>query len=199
MEAIKNGGGRDLGDMAKNWPTATRKDADSSARHTTTTGIMNPGTTLTDATRNWPTPNCAPESLQLGSNQKAGSPCLGERAEKWPSPAARDYRTPNTEESEIRRFQGGREKSGHQLQNFVAHSPQARVISVSGGELSPTDQETFSRRRLNPAFVCWLMGWPWWWTNPAPISFARSATASYLSKLRTLLRCLLGEQASSSR
>ncbi len=33
------------------WPTAVTTDAASSARHTTTTGIMNSGTTLTDAMR----------------------------------------------------------------------------------------------------------------------------------------------------
>ncbi len=151
------------------------------------------GADLGEKARRWPTPNCAPESLQLGSNQVSSSPCLGEQAECWPSPAARDYRTPNTEESERRRFSNGREKSGHQLQNFVAHSPQVRVISIHGAELSPTDPETISRRRLNPAFVCWLMGWPWWWTNPAPISFARSAMASYLSRLRMLLGLLPAE------
>jgi transcriptional regulator with XRE-family HTH domain len=48
--------------------------------------------------------------------------------------------------------------------------------------------------RLNPAFACWLMGWPWWWTNPEPISFARSAMASYLSRQRRLLEYWLDEQ-----
>lgn len=40
------------------WPTATQGDAASSGRHTTTTGVMHSGTTLTDAARTagWPTP-----------------------------------------------------------------------------------------------------------------------------------------------
>jgi len=38
------------------WPTATVGDSRNSARHSTKTGIMHPGTTLVDATRNWPTP-----------------------------------------------------------------------------------------------------------------------------------------------
>jgi hypothetical protein len=33
------------------WPTAVKQDGASSGRHTTTTGIMNTGTTLTDAMR----------------------------------------------------------------------------------------------------------------------------------------------------
>jgi hypothetical protein len=42
-----------------------------------------------------------------------------------------------------------------------------------------------SRRRLNPAFGCWLMGWPCWWTNPAITSSARSEMESYRSALRS--------------
>jgi DNA (cytosine-5)-methyltransferase 1 len=51
-----NGGGNP-GEFAKqclNWPSVTVGDSRSSARHTTTTGIMHPGTTLTDAARMWP-------------------------------------------------------------------------------------------------------------------------------------------------
>lgn len=44
-----------------------------------------------------------------------------------------------------------------------------------------------SRRRLNPAFAAWLMGFPFWWTHPEPILSARSATASWLSRARRLL------------
>jgi len=49
------------------------------------------------------------------------------------------------------------------------------------------------RRRLNPAFTCWLMGWPWWWTIPAPINFAQSAMVSYRSRLQLHLLSLRGE------
>ena len=40
------------------WPTPAASDSRSSGRHTTTTGVMHPGTSLTDAMRQWPTP-CA--------------------------------------------------------------------------------------------------------------------------------------------
>lgn len=42
---------------SSSWPTAVVGDSRSSARHTTTTGVMKDGTTLTDAMRQWPTPN----------------------------------------------------------------------------------------------------------------------------------------------
>lgn len=41
------------------WPTPTSGDARSSGRHTTTTGVMHPGTSLTDAVRMWPTPKAS--------------------------------------------------------------------------------------------------------------------------------------------
>lgn len=60
-----------------------------------------------------------------------------------------------------------------------------RVQSIHDGrELSPTDR--ILRRRLNPVFVSWLMGWPTWWTNVGPTACAQSEMASYLSRLRWL-------------
>lgn len=46
------------GAVNRYWPTPIATDSTSSARHTTTTGVMHPGTTLTDAVRadDWMTP-----------------------------------------------------------------------------------------------------------------------------------------------
>lgn len=50
----------DLAHLRKDWPTPQTTDANSAGRHTTTTGVMHPGTTLTDAARSgastWLTP-----------------------------------------------------------------------------------------------------------------------------------------------
>lgn len=54
-----------------NWPTVTVGDSRAAARHTTTTGVMKDGTTLTDAVRAFPLPSlqalpsltCGPQSL----------------------------------------------------------------------------------------------------------------------------------------
>ena len=45
-----------LAALAQMWPTATVGDSRSSGRHTTETGVMHAGTSLTDAMRTWPTP-----------------------------------------------------------------------------------------------------------------------------------------------
>jgi hypothetical protein len=48
-------------------------------------------------------------------------------------------------------------------------------------------------RRLNPAFVGWLMGWPYLWTNPGPINSDYLATVytHWLAHMRSALFGLL--------
>lgn len=77
-----------------------------------------------------------------------------------------------------------------QLSNFVAYSPQAQAIT--DGQPSSSDSDG-SRPRLNPAFVCWLMGLPPLWTNPDATSFVQQEMAAYRCALRSRLLALLGE------
>ncbi|BAE50555.1 Site-specific DNA methylase [Paramagnetospirillum magneticum AMB-1] len=77
----------------------------------------------------------------------------------WPTPAARDWRAPNSQDSQDRRNTGT--NRGQQLPNFVEHClspPLARQIPA-GAKFST------STRRLNPRFVEWLMQWPIGWTD----------------------------------
>lgn len=136
------------------------------------------------------------------TNRTTGLPT---EAVMWPTPASRDYRTPNSESLEAR---GGGSK-GEQLPNFVQHhfSPLVQptpfgatssvpVVSVHGSELSPTTkpEHVLGRLRLNPAFACWLMGWPSWWTNPGLTNCARPAMALYRCRLQWHLSSLCGAQ-----
>ncbi len=115
-------------------------------------------------------------------------------ADMWPTPASRDYRTPNLGSLESR---GGGSK-GEQLPNFVEHHFLHPVLSIHDGKpLSPTARTL--PRRLNPAFACWLMGWPIWWTNPALTNSAKSAMESYRCRLQQQLLNLCGEPASTER
>jgi len=146
----------------------------------------------------WPTPT-AMDSEDAGNRpgREGTGDGLVKATQDWPTPNSRDHKG-----SDLSSRNGGASLShfaetGERTHGSLPSSPQVPVISVHGGELSPTDPSTASRRRLNPAFVCWLMGWPWWWTNPGEISSARQATELYLSRLRTLLRFLLGEPGSS--
>jgi hypothetical protein len=82
----------------KKWPTPTAQDSESSGRSTTSTGVMHPGTTLTDAARDfWATPRTktgGPESSarkkELGRKRSGGSDLQAQALEfgMWPTPAA---------------------------------------------------------------------------------------------------------------
>lgn len=85
-----------------------------------------------------------------------------------------------------------------QLANFVEHSQSSPLaLKTPDGQESSQDGPG-SRRRLNPAFGCWLMGLPCWWTNPGITSSVRSEMVSYRCRLQSHLSCLLGEPGTSS-
>ena len=182
-------------------------------------GVLYPGTSLTDAMREWATPNAQlhnyledPESYAArsarlvaegtrplgvnlgqqaqtwqtprasdgdkgGPNQTLkGKPSLTAqaRAEAWPTPAARDSKGANSPEHLAK-------PRGHhdQLPNAVAlwsGRPDPET-STGGPESSPP---THTSRRLNPAFVEWLMGWPPNWSTPG--SFGPTDCASWATE-----------------
>jgi hypothetical protein len=117
-----------------------------------------------------------------------------------PTPAARDAKGANSSEHVTTNGTGRMHMD--QLPNFVEHhflrlgqqtqsgeTLSTPVVSVHGAELSPTTRpgHVLGRLRLNPAFGCWLMGWPWWWTNPGVTSFAKSEMVLYRSALQQRL------------
>lgn len=104
---------------------------------------------------------------------------------RWPTPCACDHRTPNSQASQVR---GNKNCSqGHQLNNFVVHSFHlAPEMPDAGGESLRT---TSHLPRLNPRFVCWLMGWP----EIVPIGSGFSATewSRFRQRMRSALCGLL--------
>lgn len=118
----------------------------------------------------------------MASQHHSGT-TLNDAVIKWPTPATRDYRSPNGA-SHMDRSTGA--KHLDQLPNFIKHSfLPAPPTSTHGGK-SPSG----STRRLNPDFVDWLMGLIPGWTDYAPLE-----TESYLCKVRSLLRSCLGGHA----
>lgn len=203
--------GTTLTDAAvRGWPTPQHADGE---RQSETMMRGNP--TLLGAALGlaWPTPR-ATDGAKGGPSQRGSSGdlmlpsaavlCV---ASAWPTPAARDYRSPNAEAYQER---SGTTK-GEQLPNFVAHlwqTPatfqgayrrQAHQTERSeellpaqparvADEVSPAsrpDQTARSgggcRPQLNPLFVEWLMGLPFGWTALEP-----SETASFLNRLKQL-------------
>ncbi len=104
---------------------------------------------------------------------------------RWPTPTAHDYRTPNSIYSQNHRKRDW--CKGQQLNNFVAHYFRPDPKAPSGAE-----RRTTHLPRLNPRFVCWLMGWP----EIVPIGSGFSATAWCLfrQRMRSALCGLLSEK-----
>jgi hypothetical protein len=154
-----NGAGIPLAISAQMWPTPTHGDSRASGRRGSQSPRTKPGTSLSDAIlKLWPTPRTitggaesAERKQELGREESGGGD-LQAAARSWPTPAARDYRSPNSAEHRA-------ELRGHrdQLPNFVA-SHQGPTTPKDG---APT---LSGRRVLNPRFVEALMGWPIGWT-----------------------------------
>jgi hypothetical protein len=198
-----------LNRRAERWPTARSEDAESCGNH--------PGAidSLSGATSRWKTPHgmagvdrtgkpggggefarqverwSTPIASNAGgARMRSAYEDLGREAVRWPTPAARDEKGANSARHVRGTHISVRGRHIDQLPNYVSYSRQARRI-CGGAESSR--RRRGCRRRLNPAFTAWLMGWPWWWTNPGVTSCARSATESWRCRLRQRLSCLLGE------
>jgi len=70
---------------------------------------------------------------------------------------------------------------------------QGGVVNDWGGSGNPYRGTEMGKAKLNPNFVDWMMGWPVGWTT-ARTGFDAREMASWRSRLRWLLECLLGEQ-----
>lgn len=137
----------------------------------------------------WATPMAADDGNKVTPATRMG---LLPQVAAWPTPNSRDHKG-----TDLPSRNGGASLS-HATETgvFTHSSPQVPVISTGGVELSPTALSTSERRRLNPAFVCWLQGWPWWWTRAEPINFAAEEMALWRRRQRSLLLSLCGESES---
>jgi hypothetical protein len=163
------------------------------------------GPNIREQASNWPTPSAtvmndgeSPETWHARAQMLkakhingngAGLP-LTVAAVQWPTPAARDGKGANSAEHAL--ITGGGRKHMDQLSNFVAHSSHQAQPTQHGAESSSTTP--ISPRRLNPAFVDWLMGWPTGWTIAAPSASSAAATALWRCKLRQQLCCFFNGQ-----
>ena len=151
-------GGGEFGKQANNWATPQEhyrhQGSEKNANRPKDKGGQR---NLTDDVMLWQTP--AMDSFRSRGGDRKDEMGLDQQARFFPTPASRDYRTPNKKALSDR---GGGSK-GEQLQNFVEHSHQVPVIQ-DGPQSSESGQT--SRRRLNPQFVEWLMGFPIGWSLP---------------------------------
>ncbi len=184
----ENSGGGDLQAAADLWrtpqvcsPQSMRGGGGDAAKRAAQGHQIN----LQDQAASWPTPRADSKS---GSRTEDGNPekdgaILDQMAKNWPTPGANDMKGS---------YQEGQRRG--QLDEAVeVKFPSSRLAPAMHS--GPTSSETSptSRPRLNPAFVSWLMGAPWWWTRAERISFASQEMELWLFKARSLLSFLTAD------
>lgn len=175
-----------LGNAAKQWRTPDAPSGGGVRNRTTSQGAGHQVTIAEQAESwkagtTWPTPNANPEAPNMSTTREDGKTrnrtaeqCLGKLAKNWPTPGANDQKgsaTPGQRRGQL-------DEATEQLHTHLS-SPPPDPTTPDGPASSPTTHG--SRRRLNPAFVSWLMGWPCHWTAPGPIPCGREATESWRS------------------
>jgi len=173
--------------QASMWKTPRANEGNAGDWQTNQADPENPFVTLNGQAKNWPTPNANPAAPNNSKNRgkdhggaraRTTDQCLENRAKNWPTPEA----------------SLSDKLTGLESQNSLAKAVRFSHLdqTTSDGEKSSKETPT-SARRLNPAFVSWLMGWPWWWTRPGRISCERQEMELWRCRLRWHLAFYLGD------
>jgi hypothetical protein len=110
--------------------------------------------------QNWLTPHGMAGVDRTGKKGGPGGGEFAKMANNWATPNEGDYK------------RGVQEKDGKRgillptLTRQCRSLPPVQTMTTHGGKSLPPARGL--RRRLNPAFVEWLMGFPLLWTQPAP-------------------------------
>ena len=176
---IRANAGPTLNDLASSWGAPRASDAEKGGPNQK---FGAGGMPLPAQAAQWQTPVADDQMDRLrGKINSRGEPKLSAQALQWPTPAARDSKGANGPDH----LQNGTGRLHmDQLPNAVAHgftppdlptwhggympSPHAPIsrplwawmIASHGRPVSRRLWKGRSRRRLNPLFVEWLMGWP---------------------------------------
>lgn len=186
--------GHSLHSATAAWPTPVVTDANAAARHTTTTGVMQPGTSLTDACRSflpgletstpgapsspstpsspllWRTPHGMANTDQYGKTGGGGGE-FAKQATQWRTPNTTDVGTPP---ERLVTKEGRPAELGRRMYRTTKDGG---LTTSKAGEVIPQSQTLglqvsllTGKPQLNPRFVEWLMGWPLGWTDSEPVA-----------------------------
>lgn len=182
------------------------------------------GLPLAVATEVWATPNAMGGGSTSRGGDRIGEPLLGGQTANWPTPNARDHKgmdlasrsggsslSHQVEAESMSHFSHPAPAWVALAFSMTSESFSLVTLDALGSALKPSDETPpagspssnaspgsrppSARKRLNPLFVNWLMGWPALWTRAEPINCGAEATESYRSKLRSRLSSLCGGHA----
>ena len=205
--------GTTLTDATRDWPTprTITGGAESQERKQELGRTESGGGDLQAAARLWQTPKGSAAGETSRSGERKGEELLGGQAKNWMTPSANDYKGSSkegqrrgqlSEQTEVRvgawasrehptpsamsygTNQGGAAGRVGPVRPSLeswASSPQAPATLTDGEESSRS--RLTSPRRLNPAFVSWLMGYQWYWMRAEPTSFGALETVSWSRRL----------------
>jgi hypothetical protein len=178
---ISTGGGQShLADDVELWATPAATDDRRGTTGYSPQQIARGARVLPHDVSLWATPMAADDGNKATPQSKIG---LIPQAVNWPTPSARDTKSGDASDETM-------DRNARPL-NEVACRFSPQVPQTADGLTSSSKRHT-SRRRLNPAFVCWLMGAPWWWTRAERINFAAEEMESYRCRLLSHLLNLCG-------
>jgi hypothetical protein len=165
-QAIRRNG---KGSSSSLWPTARASlQENRTTKHAPSHGKTHGKTLAGEACT--VTPNLLPH----GGNRKGFG-------RLWPAPAARDSKGANSLEHVT--VNGTGRKHLDQLANFASHCFHPALAKSNSGK--PSSEATNQLPRLNPRFVCWLMGWPW--INPASSALTETESSQSRQRMRLSL------------
>jgi hypothetical protein len=204
-----------LDQEARNWSTPTTHD-----EHERYEKHAQGGTPLTAQAHLWASPQArdfrSGETIENYGNPRP----LNEQVVNWSTPRAEDSESCGNHPGREGDSLTGQTKLWNTPHGMSNHDFRGKTGGCGGGEFAkqandwePTSDSSRPgppleggkscwcgdpgcalpghRRKLNPIFVTWLMGWPLWWLLSVPEPLGRLGMASYLSKQRTHLSRLL--------
>lgn len=148
-------------DAVNNWPTPAAVEMPNSNANQ-----KNMPPSLHGAAEAWQTPKSPDGGNTSRGHDRKGEPLLDGQARSWASPKSRDWKG----------GQGAKPRQSPDLDKMAeSRSFLPHPTTLTDGQPSSENVPTL-RRRLNPMFVEWLMGWPIGWTSLSQLGNATAPT-----------------------
>lgn len=179
LEALRNGTADDTHHRLRNqvqlWATPAASESQRGTHPYSQAEIDRPQgcpMTLAKDVAMWATP-AAHERAHDPREVDHGIQLANQAVTAWPTPNSRDHKGTDLESRN-----GGAS---------LSHAVQTGEFSHRDQPPTGDPSHNTSGRRLNPAFVCWLMGWPWYWTRVEPMPCGAEVTVLWRQQQRLLL------------